>query len=483
MYNAVKIQINHQHPLFSYCEDITFKAKNLYNITNYYIRQVYTGLKAENVKDNQIQALAELESNLEKMNIVRYQSHAKKLKKAQEKGQEEPELKLFEMPTSDKPYLTFMYMDALFKVTSQIDYRAMPSQANQQVMKKVFDDWKGFFAALKEYKKAPSKFSGRPRMPKYKKKTGRTTCALTNQIVKIIDKQYLRLPQTKQLLNLGKVAQSKGKVQQVRIVPAYGQYTIEVIFKGENTDALQRGKGEQNTFLFEPKRVMGVDLGVDNLATISDNSGFQPVLIKGKNLKSINQYYNKLRSKHVGIIRNGKQKGEGVYSTKRLTQLDRKRQNRVMDGLHKASRHIVDVAIERKIDTIIIGKNIGWKSKVDINKKDKQSFIQLPHSTLIEMVRYKAEKLGIQVVDREESYTSKSCLLSNDEIPTYGEKHNQIFSGYRETRAFYKVKGSIIRIHADAHAAFNIIRKHVPKALTHSNKTAFLTAPSSVYLK
>ncbi|WP_374103004.1 MULTISPECIES: hypothetical protein [unclassified Bacillus (in: firmicutes)] len=47
---------------------------------------------------------------------------------------------------------------------------------------------------------------------------------------------------------------------------------------------------------------MGIDLGVDNLATIIDNTGLKPLLIKGKWLKSINQYYNKLRAKYMSIL-------------------------------------------------------------------------------------------------------------------------------------------------------------------------------------
>ncbi|WP_285857675.1 hypothetical protein [Neobacillus cucumis] len=35
-----------------------------------------------------------------------------------------------------------------------------------------------------------------------------------------------------------------------------------------------------------PRRVMGIDLGVDNLATTVDNTGFKQLLIKGTGLKS-----------------------------------------------------------------------------------------------------------------------------------------------------------------------------------------------------
>ena len=112
-------------------------------------------------------------------------------------------------------------------------------------------------------------------------------------------------------------------------------------------------------------------------------------------------------------------KGRDVYYNT-IDFIRSKRNNRVMDFLHKASVKVVEIALERTIDTIIIGKNVGWKMNVNLKKSDKQTFIQIPYATFIEMIRYKAERIGIQVIVREESYTSKSSFLNNDPIPTFG---------------------------------------------------------------
>ncbi|MBT2720891.1 hypothetical protein J7E67_07340 [Bacillus sp. ISL-46] len=50
-----------------------------------------------------------------------------------------------------------------------------------------------------------------------------------------------------------------------------------------------------------------------------------------------------------------------------------------MDFLHKASAKVVEIAQERTIDTIINGKNEGWKMEVDMQKTTKQAFIQICH--------------------------------------------------------------------------------------------------------
>jgi putative transposase len=484
MYQSYKIQIHPEHELFDYCDSHCFKAKNLYNITNYYIRQVYTALKKEIKNENQLQVLTEIEEHLPHMNKIRLKSFERaksKPKKVDNNGTVlVPEPKLFEMPQPEKAFLSYHFVEALFKVIKQPDYTSMPSQSNQQTMKKVYDDWKSFFEASKKYKINPASFTGKPKIPKYKPKNGRTTCYLTNQITKIKNGNVLSLPGTPITLKLGKIAQMEGKFQQVRIVPSYGRYVMEVVFKSEQEKEIKRSAKQLNEWIFEPKRVIGIDLGVNNLATIIDNTGLKPLLIKGTWLKSINQYYNKLRANYMSIIRNGKGPKEGTFTTNRLLSLDRKRNNRVMDFLHKASAKVVEIAQERTIDTIIIGKNEGWKMEVDMQKTSKQTFIQIPYATFIGMIRYKAERHGIQVIVREESYTSKSSFLNHDPIPTYGEAHQTNFSGYRSSRAFYKIKGSKILINADVNGAFNIVRKHTKDVFKGLERKQFLQSPRKI---
>jgi len=85
-------------------------------------------------------------------------------------------------------------------------------------------------------------------------------------------------------------------------------------------------------------------------------------------------------------------------------------------------------------------------------------------------------------VVREESYTSKSSFLHNDPIPVYGEEHHYTFSVYRETRAFYKIRGSKRRIHADINGDLNIIRKHVQGSFESSDSLDVLSSPKKIHL-
>ncbi len=181
-------------------------------------------------------------------------------------------------------------------------------------------------------------------------------------------------------------------------------------------------------------------------------------MVNGRPLKSSNQFYNKIKAKLQSQLRD-KQR-----TSKRIKKLTAKRNNRVDSYLHQASRWIIDYLDYRGIGKLIIGKNPLWKEEINNGKRNNQSFVSIPHSCFVEMLIYKAELKGIKVILTEESYTSRASFLTLDSIPTYGsESATKIkFSGYRETRGMYKIKGQKTRINADVNGSYNIMRKVIP---------------------
>ena len=135
----------------------------------------------------------------------------------------------------------------------------------------------------------------------------------------------------------------------------------------------------ENTMSDNPSRLMSIDLGIDNVATITTNTGMAPVLLKGQTIKSVNQYYNKMKAYYYGILRQGKSPKEGVFSSKRLLRLDAIRHHKLKDLFHKFSFFIKELASFENIDTIIIGQNKGWKQHSNIGKKNNQKFVQIPY--------------------------------------------------------------------------------------------------------
>ena len=450
---AYKIQLKKGHKLFNYFESMSLNAKNLYNSTNFYIRQVYTALS----KDKELQALQKevlviLETNLPAMNEKQLLAHQNNLKKEAKKPVElQKTLKpnVFVMPTQEKSFVSYHFLDCLFKLIKQSDYLALPTQSSQATMRKVYDDWSSFFAGLAHYTINPLGFTGRPKIPSYQQ--GLKEVYFTNQDCVIKDETYLKFPKTKERLNIGKLG-IKGHLKQVRVIPSFGMFVVELVL-----DVASSVK----TVEFSQNKAMSIDLGVNNLAVAITNTGMIPCIFNGRPLKSVNQYYNKQKAHYCSILRHGKDPKEEGFLSKRLQTLDTIRFNKTMDYYHKVSRNLIRLAVKQQVQTLVLGKNNGWKQEIKMRKRDKQNFTFISHEALIKMIIYKAEEYGIKVMVREESYTSKASAIDKDIIPTYGDELIPKFSGRRITRGMYKSKHGIF-INADVNGAYNILRKAFP---------------------
>jgi putative transposase len=64
----------------------------------------------------------------------------------------------FQLPSQESPFVNYRFLDALFKVMEQVDYRTLPAQSSQGVMQVVFQNWKSFFASIKDYRNHPEKY-------------------------------------------------------------------------------------------------------------------------------------------------------------------------------------------------------------------------------------------------------------------------------------------------------------------------------------
>ncbi|MCW3134986.1 MAG: hypothetical protein N2V78_11740 [Methanophagales archaeon] len=74
----------------------------------------------------------------------------------------------------------------LYKLLKESEnYRALPAQTAQQILRVLDSIWKSFFNAMDEWREHPEKFNGMPRPPKYKKKDGVFMLIFTNQQVKV----------------------------------------------------------------------------------------------------------------------------------------------------------------------------------------------------------------------------------------------------------------------------------------------------------
>ena len=436
MYRTMSIRIKKGNRLYGYFDELTRKSANLYNATNFYVRQVFSGIS----KDASRRHANEQEA-IEQVNACMA---------------EHPR---FREVTAESPYLSYGMLDYVFKTLRHEAYYDLPAQANQQVMQEVFEAWKSFNKATKDYRTSPEKYSGRPKPPGYAKKGSRKTLTLSNQICVVKEERYLKLPKTKHRLNIGKLG-AMGRLQEVRVVPANGIFTVQLVLQVEADEAPTLSR----------EHILGIDLGVNNFAAATNNVNKRPFILNGRTLKSINQRYNKERTRLTGILRHGQQPNSGAFRSKRLERLDLKRGDKIKDFMHKASRQVVDYCVREDIGTIVVGMNEGFKREVKLGKASKQSFMTISYSTFLDLLAYKCETAGIELKVTEESYTSKASFLDRDGLPVYGKETIELeFSGRRIKRGLYKSKNGSL-INADCNGSGNIIRKVFPEAFGRGDR-------------
>ena len=344
-------------------------------------------------------------------------------------------------------WLRYQELDKLLKQDTEYpDYKAMPTaQTAQQILMLLDKNWKSFFRSIKDWSKNKNKYLGQPKLPKYKTKDGKMILIVTGQQAKL--KQNLpKFPKSFQGFTVKPRCISLPnfeKINQVRIIPRGQIFCLEIVYSISVEDEMLADNG----------RYMSIDLGLDNLATVVTNTRYQPFIIDGKGLKSNNQYYNKQVAHYQEVAK----RMNGRFYTKRLYRITQKRNAKVDDYLHKASRLIVEAAASENVSAIVIGHNKNWKQSVSLySTAANQSFVGIPYLQLINKIIYKARDHGINVILTEESYTSGTSFLDK-EPPTkaYYDKSRRTYRGlFLSNRS--------IAINADVNAAFQIMKKVFP---------------------
>jgi|AGSF01.1.fsa_nt_gi transposase, IS605 OrfB family, central region len=371
-------------------------------------------------------------------------------------------------------YLNYNKMAQLMK--SHQAYKDLPAKVSQQILMILDKNWQAFFEAVKAYNIEPTKFTGSPKLPKYKDKVkGRNILVYTIQAIssKQLKKGIIKLSGTNILI---KTKIKPEQICQVRLVPKCDSYVIEVIYNAcaEPCDAvypersrraqgkLRRSKPESTIDENQKELVASIDLGLNNLVALTSNQpGFVPLLINGRPLKSINQFYNKRKAHLQSRLK------EIRKTSCRIQRLTRCRNQKIDNYLHSSSRSIINLLRSGKIGTLVIGKNVQGQNEMNLGKQTNQNFVTVPHARLIEMLEYKAVLVGIKVIVQEESYTSQSSFLNLDPIPVYGSIGDMdvTFSGKRIKRGLYKTSSGRL-INADVNGSYNILRKAIPNAFS-----------------
>lgn len=343
--------------------------------------------------------------------------------------------------------VTYGELDKILKADEAYpDYRAMPTaQSAQQVLRLLEKNWKSFFKSIKDWTKNKDKYTGQPKLPKYKKKDGRNILMLKNQNANLRD-GVLRFPKKFEGFCIKLKCCGRNNFdtfQQVRFIPKQGFIMAEVVYR----ISIREAKPDN-------KRYCSIDMGIDNLAAVTTNAGYRAYIINGKGLKSVNKYYNK----QISHYRKTAKRMNGKDFTKRMVGITAKRNRKIEDYMHKASRKIVDDCKDKDIHTIVIGYNKDWKRDAGLGRNVNQSFAGIPTQRFIEMIQYKAQEEGIHVILTEESYTSGTSFLDGEE---------PVKKNYNKSRRVHRGlfhSNNVTQINADINASYQILKKVFPTA-------------------
>ncbi|MGL5329826.1 MAG: RNA-guided endonuclease InsQ/TnpB family protein [Peptostreptococcaceae bacterium] len=476
---CINIKNNKKHKdFYKYIDNQCWLAKNIYNKGMYDIRQLYIATQKLNngieINEQQKEYISSFNTWLENFN-----KEIEELNKTLKKPQKQ-------LTTLDKFGATYIGNNILCKYIEEgIDYISLRPKRivkgeevicggdiPRGVLKEVLcTDWDNYFKSMSAWFKNPSSFTGKPELPRYKHKTkGRAMLFLNNDLFRIKDNYIVFTPSSGMSqfngvfkVQLGDFKDKKAKdndcnAKCIKFIPKNGFYQMQICYSIE----VEKEKSISERII--STRVVSIDMGVNRFATVANNIGIEPFAINGQPLKSINHNWNKERARLQSILAKVNDKD---YS-KQIETITNKRTARINHYIHLSSAYIIKWCLENKIDTLIIGKNNRWKENLKKDKKIKsdkarQNFTCIPFNTLISQLKYKCENNGIKFIETEESYTSGTSFLDNEEPNK--EEYDKSRREYRGM--FVTNKGELI--HADLNGAYQIGRKVNKDFFIHSN--------------
>ena len=339
------------------------------------------------------------------------------------------------------------------------EYRKLAERAGshtpQQLLRMVDATWKGYKEAKKDWRINPEKYQAKPRIPGYLPKNGRYVVVWSEQQVRIRDGKVRIVERLMKkgfpAIQIGKLPVTEANQTIVRLKPFYDRFMLELVYEKE-VPIIEE---------IEEQKILGLDLGVNNLVATSDG-----LIIKGGVVKSINQFFNKQKAKIQKQLSK-----QNLRTSKQKQKLMRWRYNQLHDLLHKASRAIIQHCIENNISSLVIGRNMNWKQNIRMGKKNNQKFTNVPFHKLIQMLQYKAEEQEIEVMLVTEEYTSQTCSCCG-----YRSQSN------RKYRGLFVCKKCKLVINADVNAAKNIAKKAFPESFQRIGDRGCVVQPTKLAL-
>lgn len=337
------------------------------------------------------------------------------------------------------------------------NYKLLPSQSAQQIIRLVDKNYRSFFALLR--KKNQGQYTDKINSPKFKEKGGTfniiytfQNCKLKNNILLLAgSNQYRTLTGIKNI-QLKFTKEINGKIKQIIVKPINkGQY-FEIHIQYEENKQPRKEKLKHENYL-------SIDLGINNLCSCFNSKTGHSFLMNGKPLKSYNQWFNKNKAKIQSELEQKQKKKWSKKWSKKLQNMTTNRKWYIDNYLNQTISKIIKYCLHNEISNIVMGYNQSWKQNSNINKLNNQKFQSIPYLLLKQKLEYKCNDNNINFIFQEEGYTSKCSFLDNEEMIKKDD-----YLGQRLKRGLFKSQAGKL-INADINGSANILRKVIPNIL------------------
>jgi IS605 OrfB family transposase len=260
-----------------------------------------------------------------------------------------------------------------------------------------------------------------------------------------------------------------------------------MLIKFQNNEIYLNVSYEQESKNINYKHIKsaGIDVGINNLLTIFvDDKETKSLIVDGKRFKHYNSKYNRFNAKLNKSISENVTKWfvknreedikypseyteRGHYLKKFKTFLTEKRNQFFKNEFHKISKRVVEFFYINSVTHLYISRNLTFaknEGEIELRKKTKQNFVQIPFGKLLDYIQYKAEEIGIKVIEIDEAYTSKTSCINGDvfAVQEKAMKKEKILTNdlnaSRVKRGLLKDKISNIVFNADINGAVNHIK-------------------------
>ena len=231
---------------------------------------------------------------------------------------------------------------------------------------------------------------GQNRFPVYKKRSGKCSYQADNGVGTVkVDKKRMDIPKIG-WVRMSEALRYTGEITKVVVSRKNDRWFVSILVRCDSNNY------KHQPSLFDDKQPIGVDVGINTLATCSDGTKYD-------NPRPLKRYERKLARANRALSRKVFHSQNWQKQKRRLSSVHYRIANIREDAHHQASTAIVRKASAIGIETL----NISGLLK---NRRLAKALSDSALSRFLTMLKYKAERHGIPITEADQFYaSSKTC--------------------------------------------------------------------------